>query len=152
MPTERFAQPSRLSLWRNVPFVRLYCAQIVSLVGSGLSSVALGLAANSDLDERPHIYAAHFSLSHAGWGLTYPLAGFTVTALGFETSVYLFAGLLLLVSLPIWIGTLRLTAAHIGLPDQHHHHSHSAFDPPGTYHVHEHRHGNVVHSHPHRHP
>ncbi len=126
-----------------------------AFAGAGQSMLGIRgnelLAANSEIDERPHIYAAHFSLSHAGWGLTYPLAGFTVTSLGFETSAYLFAGLLLCISLPIWIGKLRMTVAHIGLPDHHHHHSHSAFDPPGIYHVHEHRHGEITHSHPHRH-
>ncbi len=41
------------------------------------------LAANSSGDERPHIYAVHFALSHAGWALTFPLAGFLTTSLGF---------------------------------------------------------------------
>ena len=41
------------------------------------------LAANSDKQERPHIYAAHFALSHAGWGLTYPLAGLLTSRIGF---------------------------------------------------------------------
>jgi NRE family putative nickel resistance protein-like MFS transporter len=109
------------------------------------------LAANSEIAERPHIYAAHFSLSHVGWGLTYPLAGFLVTGLGFEMSAYVFSGLLAFVSLPIWIGRLRLAVAHVGLPDRDHHHTHAALDPPGSYHIHEHRHGNVVHSHRHHH-
>lgn len=34
------------SLWHNVPFQRLFWAHVVSLVGSGLSSVALGLLAH----------------------------------------------------------------------------------------------------------
>ena len=34
------------SLWRNHRFVRLFAAHVVSLVGSGLSSVALGLLAH----------------------------------------------------------------------------------------------------------
>ncbi len=126
-----------------------------AFAGAGQSMLGIRgnelLASNSECNERPHIYAAHFSLSHAGWGLTYPLAGFSVTALGFETSAYLFAGLLIFVSLPIWISKLGLTIAHIGLPDHQHHHTHTAFDPPGSYHVHEHRHGHVLHSHPHRH-
>lgn len=61
------------------------------------------LAANSDGAERSHIYAAHFALSHAGWGLTYPLAGITTTAIGFGPTAGVFAGLIALVSLPIWI-------------------------------------------------
>ena len=34
------------TLWRNLPFQRLFWAHVVSLVGSGLSSVALGLLAH----------------------------------------------------------------------------------------------------------
>jgi len=109
------------------------------------------LAANSAPDERQHIYAAHFSLSHAGWGLSYPIAGFAVTFLGFGISAYLFAGLLAAVSLPVWLTRLRLTAIHTQVADRNHGHSHSAFDPPGDYHTHEHRHGDLVHSHPHKH-
>ena len=107
------------------------------------------LAANSTPEERPHIYAAHFSLSHVGWGLSYPLAGFAVTFLGFGTSAYLFAGLLAAVSLPVWISQLRLVTIHTQFQDRTH--GHSAFDPPGDYHTHEHRHGDLVHSHPHQH-
>ena len=58
------------------------------------------LAANSDGEERSHIYAAHFALSHAGWGLTYPLAGFLTTAIGFGHTGWIFAGLLTLVMIP----------------------------------------------------
>lgn len=109
------------------------------------------LAANSDVAERPHIYAAHFSLSHAGWGISYPLAGFLVTGAGFEFSAYVFAGLLAIVALPIWITKLRLTTTLSYARDATHAHAHSAFDPPGDYHAHEHRHGDLVHSHPHQH-
>lgn len=109
------------------------------------------LATNSDPDERAHIYAAHFSLSHAGWGLTYPLAGFLVTAIGFDSGAFVFAGLLVIVTVPIWITKTRLVLEHVHVPDPGHSHSHSALDPPGDYHIHEHRHGDLVHSHPHRH-
>jgi MFS family permease len=66
------------------------------------------LAANSAGDERPHIYAAHFSLSHAGWGLTYPVAGFVTTWFGFGRGAFVFAGILTLISIPFWIGDWRL--------------------------------------------
>ncbi len=56
------------------------------------------LAANSRPDERSHIYAAHFSLSHIGWGVTYPLAGWWTTAFGFNHAALMFAGLYLLVA------------------------------------------------------
>lgn len=58
------------------------------------------LAANSDKQERAHIYAAHFALSHAGWGITYPLAGWLTSRLGFSATGWIFAGLLLVVAIP----------------------------------------------------
>jgi len=109
------------------------------------------LAASSAPDERPHIYAAHFSLSHAGWCITYPLAGFAVTAFGFANSAWLFAGLLAAVSLPLWLTRVRLAGRHPHVPNRNHAHRHSAFDPPGDYHTHEHHHGDLSHSHPHQH-
>ena len=108
------------------------------------------LAANSAGDERTHIYAAHFSLSHAGWGLTYPLAGFLTTALGFGQTAWIFFGLLAVISIPIWITKARRSSAPHAAEGPHEH-THSAFDPPAAYHSHEHRHGALVHSHPHQH-
>lgn len=68
------------------------------MTGAGQSVLSLRsnelLAANSVPDERPHIYAAHFSLSHLGWGFTYPLAGWATTVLGFHRAALLFAALL----------------------------------------------------------
>ncbi len=61
------------------------------------------LAANSDGAERSHVYAAHFALSHAGWGLTYPLAGLLTTALGFAPTAGIFAALIAAISLPVWV-------------------------------------------------
>ena len=63
------------------------------------------MAANSDGAERSHIYAAHFALSHAGWGLTYPLAGFATTTFGFSITAGIFAALIVLVSLPMWLSS-----------------------------------------------
>jgi NRE family putative nickel resistance protein-like MFS transporter len=65
------------------------------------------LAANSTGDERPHIYAAHFALSHAGWGITYPLAGTLVTVLGFSNAAWIFAGLLVVAAMPTLFGRER---------------------------------------------
>jgi MFS family permease len=80
-------------------------------IGGGYSILGVRgselLAGNSDGGERPHIYAAHFALSHAGWGLTYPLAGFLTTALGFGNTAWVFAAIMLCVSIPAWIGKAR---------------------------------------------
>ena len=81
------------------------------LIGAGYSILGVRgselLAASSTGDERPHIYAAHFALSHAGWGLTYPLAGFLTTTLGFGKTAWVFAAILLGVSIPVWIAKAR---------------------------------------------
>jgi len=151
------AAPAMLAALAGAGFFQSFEPLLVAWAFAGAGQCVLGirgneiLAANSAIDERSHIYAAHFSLSHAGWGLTYPLAGFTVTALGFEQSAYLFAALLAAVTLPIWIGKLRLAVVHSHAPDRTHGHAHSVLDPPGDYHIHEHRHGDLVHSHPHQH-
>ena len=60
------------------------------------------LAANSSVGERSHIYAAHFALSHAGWGLTYPLAGVLTTQIGFADAGWIFVALLTGVAIPYW--------------------------------------------------
>lgn len=134
-----------------------YAPLVVGWLLAGAAQSILGirgnelLAANSAGEERTHIYAAHFSLSHAGWGLTYPLAGFLTTALGFAQTAWIFFGLLAAVSIPIWIVKARQSSAQPHPAEGAHEHTHSAFDPPGAYHSHEHRHGALVHSHPHRH-
>jgi len=65
------------------------------------------LAVNSDAAERPHIFAAHFALSHAGWGLTYPLAGVLTTQIGFANAGWIFAAALFGVALPYWLLELK---------------------------------------------
>lgn len=125
------------------------------LAGAGQSILGIRgnelLAAHSEGEERAHVFAAHFSLSHAGWGIFYPLAGGLTAWLGFSSAALCFSGLLLLVCVPQWLGQARLYLAHRGLPSRGHEHEHAPEDPPGLYHAHLHRHGDLVHSHPHRH-
>ena len=82
-----------------------------ALIGAGYSVLGVRgsefLAADSAGDERPHIYAAHFALSHAGWGLTYPLAGVLTTLLGFGHTAWIFATILLAVCIPSWFAGRR---------------------------------------------
>jgi hypothetical protein len=77
-----------------------------ALIGAGYSILGVRgselLAEDSQGAERPHIFAAHFALSHAGWGLTYPLAGFLTTALGFGNTAWVFAAIMLGVTIPVW--------------------------------------------------
>ena len=85
-------------------------------IGAGYSILGVRgselLAGNSSGDERPHIYAAHFALSHAGWGLTYPMAGFLTTALGFGKTAWVFAAIMVCVSIPVWIAKARERSTH----------------------------------------
>jgi len=74
----------------------LAIAWVLSGAGQGIYNNLSNriMAANSSEEDRPHIYAAHFSLSHLGWGLTYPAAGFFTSWFGFQTTVWIFLGLL----------------------------------------------------------
>ncbi len=67
-------------------------------IGAGYSILGVRgselLASDSRGEERPHIFAAHFALSHAGWGITYPLAGFLVTKVGFSPAAWIFTAIL----------------------------------------------------------
>lgn len=45
--------------------------------------------------ERPRLFAAQFSLSHVGWGVAYPLAGWLETSVGFHWGAAVFLALLL---------------------------------------------------------
>jgi MFS family permease len=80
-------------------------------IGAGYSILGVRgselLAENSSGEERPHIFAAHFALSHAGWGLTYPLAGFLTTTLGFGKTAWVFAAIMMAVSVVVWIAKIR---------------------------------------------
>jgi NRE family putative nickel resistance protein-like MFS transporter len=76
----------------------LAVAWIISGAGQGIYNNLSNrlLAANSDEEERSHLYSAHFSLSHVGWGLTYPATGFLASNFGFQTTCWIFLGLLIL--------------------------------------------------------
>jgi MFS family permease len=78
-------------------------AWIISGAGQGVFSVISNtlLAENSEESERSHIYAAQFALSHAGWGISYPLCGFLAGQLGFAVAAWTCVGLLLLTLLPM---------------------------------------------------
>lgn len=86
-----------------------YASLLIAWAFIGAAQSLLGirgselLAANSGIHERAHIYAAHFALSHAGWGITYPLAGFLTSRFGFSNADWIFACLVALVSVPYWI-------------------------------------------------
>ena len=81
----------------------LVIAWMLSGAGQGVFSVVSNtlLAENSAESERSHIYAAQFALSHAGWGISYPLCGFLAGQLGFAVASWTCVGLLVLTLLPM---------------------------------------------------
>ncbi|WP_134714529.1 MFS transporter [Saccharomonospora xinjiangensis] len=68
--------------WRW-PAVVLVWAVIGTGTGLVLTPVGRVLRRSADEADRPAVFAAQFSLSHACWLLSYPIAGWHVTASGF---------------------------------------------------------------------
>lgn len=96
-----FAVLISVALFPSYPV--LVIAWTVSGAGQGVFSVISNtlLAENSEESERSHIYAAQFALSHAGWGISYPLCGFLAGQIGFAAASWACVGLLLLTLLPM---------------------------------------------------
>lgn len=84
----------------------LVIAWLVSGAGQGVFGIVSNnlLAQNSVEKERPHIYAAQFALSHAGWGIVYPVCGFVTAAYGFAAAAWVCVGMLALTLLPMLLG------------------------------------------------
>ena len=95
--------------------------------------------------DRPAVFAAHFSLSHAGWLVSYPLAGWLGALAGLENAILLLSGLALLtafVATRVWQpdDPLMRAHAHPELPDDHPH----LRDIPATGPSHLHRHAYYI--------
>lgn len=84
-------------------YVVLLVAWLISGAGQGVFGIISNnlLAQNSDENERPHIYAAQFALSHAGWGLSYPLCGVLASVYSFAAASWACLGLMLITMLPM---------------------------------------------------
>ncbi len=89
-----------------VGFFEGYTILLVAWVLTGAGQAVLGirsneyLAAHSEDSERPHIYAAHFSLSHVGWGVFYLLCGILSQHLNFNAIAWIMLGILAIAALP----------------------------------------------------
>jgi len=144
---------------------------ITSLPGGGLVWLALGAASSaaqtpterllrksaSD-EDRPRLYAAQFSLSHACWLVAYPLAGWLGGTLGLQVTFMLMALLALagfVLALRLWpaVDPLELPHdhpaerhAHWHVHDEHHQHEHDDWDGVEP-HTHVHTHSKMRHSH-----
>ncbi|MDI9245125.1 MFS transporter [Marinobacter sp. CHS3-4] len=101
-----------------------------AILGVGFSTVQtpIGrlLTQSSHGEDRPALFSAQFSLSHAGWLLTYPLAGWLGTVAGMQGTVLvlLVLGMIFFVlAVRLWPAEDRLviTHSHPDLPEGHPH-------------------------------
>ncbi|MDQ0313613.1 MFS transporter [Amorphus orientalis] len=134
-----------------------------SVLGAGAALVltpsGLLLRRSAHAEDRPAIFSAQFALSHAGWLVTYPAAGWIGARLGLDTAfVVMAAGALAgtLVAAVLWPrhdpeviehehAEMRHTHAHVH--DDHHQHAHDGSEN-GEPHRHAHRHEPLRHAHP----
>jgi MFS family permease len=129
--------------------------------GSSLIQTPTGrlLRRSAHEGDRPAIYAAQFTLSHACWLIAYPLAGLIGGTLGL-TAAFAALGVVTLTStvaaLALWPahepGKLEhlhetLEHEHLHVHDEHHRHEHEGWEGPEP-HRHPHRHAPLKHKHP----
>lgn len=97
-------------------------------VGFSAAQTPVGrlLVRSSHGEDRPALFAAQFSLSHAGWLLAYPLAGWLGSAAGMPTTLVVLASLAFIALIPairLWPhdDPQELLHRHDDLPDNHPH-------------------------------
>lgn len=91
-----------------------------------LTPGGLVIARSAQSGDRASVFAAQFSLSHAGWLLAYPLAGWLATFFSLEHALFVLCGACVLVataSLWVWPAKdpLERDHAHPDLPANHPH-------------------------------
>ena len=108
--------------------------------------------------DRPAIYAAQFSLSHACWLVAYLLAGYLGATLGLDATFAVLAVSTLVATLAavvLWPARDPLELEHrhdavrhehLHVHDEHHQHIHEGWEGPEP-HRHPHRHAPIRHSH-----
>lgn len=99
-------------------------------LGIGFSTVQtpIGrlLIRSSHGEDRPALFAAQFSLSHAGWLVAYPLAGWLGSVAGMQITLVVLASLALIALIPairLWPSDdpSALSHSHDDLADDHPH-------------------------------
>ncbi|MGB1236860.1 MAG: MFS transporter [Pseudomonadales bacterium] len=139
------------------PSLALLIALYVALGAAGAlvqTPVGAVLKRSCAQEQRPALFAAQFSLSHAGFLLCYPLAGWLSARYGVQFSYLAMAGLALIAALGAWLlwpgdDSRALQHTH---PAQHHAHWHSHADGHHCDHSHAEDPGEAPHYHPHYHP
>ena len=106
-----------------------------------LTPGGLVLIRSADHGDRPSVFAAHFSLSHAGWLIAYPLAGWLGTLAGLGKAVLILAGLALMTAALAVMTWPRHDPperehSHADLPDDHDHLRKSPAEGPRKRHSH----------------
>jgi MFS family permease len=101
-----------------------------AVLGLGFSAaqtpIGRVLTRSSHGEDRPALFAAQFSLSHAGWLLAYPLAGWFGSGAGMTVTLLVLAGLAipgLLLAAKLWpaCDPAELLHRHDDLPPSHPH-------------------------------
>jgi predicted MFS family arabinose efflux permease len=130
-------------------------------IGSALVQTPTGrmLRRSAHADARQGVFTAQFALSHAGWLVAYPLAGWLGATFGMTVT---FAALAVLVvaagvaAQTLWPSRDPLVIEHTHTPlqhvhrhvhDAHHQHAHEGWEGPEP-HAHPHMHVPLRHSHP----
>jgi len=97
-------------------------------VGFSTAQTPVGrlLTRSSHGEDRPALFAAQFSLSHAGWLVAYPLAGWVGSVAGMQITLVMLASLALIALIPairLWpsVDSTELLHSHDDLPDNHPH-------------------------------
>lgn len=97
-------------------------------IGFSTAQTPIGrvLTRSSHAEDRPALFAAQFSLSHAGWLFAYPLAGWLGSTVGMSITVLVLLGLALptlILALKLWpsIDPSERLHNHDDLPSNHPH-------------------------------
>ncbi|HEA53157.1 MAG TPA: MFS transporter [Marinobacter antarcticus] len=132
------------------------------LMGAGMSMILTPagrlLTQSSREKDRPALFAAQFSLSHACWLVTYPLAGWLGVQVGLM-GAFMVLGSIALLSVvtaallwprqdPDYLEHTHhaVTHGHYHYHDEHHQHEHEGWEGPEPHH-HTHRHSHKIHEH-----
>jgi len=140
-------------LWLNQGAAMLYLVWAVLGLGTSIITTSSGLLLRSSAVEidRPSVFAAQFSLSHACWLVAYLLVAWLGRELGAVVTLWLTGGaafIFTLTAAPLWP-----KAADKPLHHTHHNHTHDHMHTHGKHHQHAHigDEGPEPHQHPHLH-
>jgi predicted MFS family arabinose efflux permease len=142
------------------PFEWILSVWFMIGIGYSIVQVPAGrlLRRSSNQSDRPAYYAAQFSLSHACWLFTYPLAGWLSSSFGLQTTFTVFCFIAFtatIVGLIVWPARdtqdlehthEAMSHEHLHVHDEHHQHEHEGWEGPEP-HSHTHSHKRIRHAH-----